>query len=122
MKKTIIIILIAFCCVTVLYMRNTSDLDITVSNNINDNLVIWNDYEDLDDVVYICDNTKDISSLLLKLDSNSSFEIEYTGNVLNISYSKEDQEDNDEKELHYVKILKGDVKSIIINGKEVFSK
>jgi len=122
MKKTIIIILIAFCCVTVLYMRNTSDLDITVSNNINDNLVIWNDYEELDDVVYICDNTKDISSLLLKLDSNSSFEIEYTGNVLNISYSKEDQEDNDEKELHYVKILKGDVKSIIINGKEVFSK
>lgn len=122
MKKAIIIILIAFCCVTVLYMRNASDLDIVVSNNINDSLVNWNDYEELDDVVYICNDTKDISSLLLKLDSNASFEIEYTGNVLNITYSKENQDDIVEKELHYVKILKGDVKSIIINGKEFFSK
>ncbi|MEA4968351.1 MAG: hypothetical protein VB048_09585 [Bacteroidaceae bacterium] len=121
MKKTIILILIAFCFITIIYTKNSSDVDIDVTNNIDKSLINWDDYNVLNNDVYISYNSNKVSGLLLKV--NSGFGIEFTGNVLKIEYDEKDHDKDDhEVRLHYVKIIKGDVKSIFINGKDVFSK
>jgi len=125
MKKgnSIIIILVIIVLGLGIYLYGTSNkhMEIQVDNNVSINDIEFDQYEKLNDYIYMKENN--YTKLIFELKGTYSFTIGIGKSDLKINYDNSDTEQNDqEPHYHFVRVVKGSLNKLYFNDNLIYNK